>query len=182
MSSYPMKSHVSISPRVLASSEDHFPSAWPRAKARGRREVTKNKESFSKFLANVDRNILGSIGRAAEITSSFLPSSCGVRGMGGLSSSPGLNSNLVSHSGTAGSGTPSIRVFPIFSKGIAPPKFKESEFPGPMSLGQLYDGLRQLGISENIEYWRDSLRQWFSSILLKPLVHKLDTSHWQVSA
>lgn len=51
-----------------------------------------------------------------------------------------------------------------------------------MSLDQFYDGLRQLGILGNIEYWRDSLRQWFSAILLKPLVHKLDTSHWQVMA
>jgi hypothetical protein len=151
-------------------------------KAHGRREVIKDEENFAKFLADVDKKILGSAGRAAPTASAFLPSACGVRGMGGHSSSPGVNPSLVSHSGTTGSGNPPTRVFPLFSKGIAPPKFKESELPGPMSLDQFYDGLRQLGILGNIEYWRDSLRQWFSAILLKPLVHKLDTSHWQVSA
>lgn len=151
-------------------------------KAHGRREVIKDEENFAKFLADVDKKILGSAGRAAPTASAFLPSACGVRGMGGHSSSPGVNPRLVSHSGTTGSGNPPTRVFPLFSKGITPPKFKESELPGPMSLDQFYDGLRQLGILGNIEYWRDSLRQWFSAILLKPLVHKLDTSHWQVMA
>lgn len=177
-----MKSHVSIPPGVSPSLQDYFPSPWSRVRAHGRREIIKNEENLAKFLADVDRNILGSGGRVTQTASAFLPSACGVRGMGGLSPSSGLNVHIVSHSGTAGSGIPPARVFPLFSKGIAPPKFKESELPGPMSLDQFYDGLRQLGIFESIEYWRDSLRQWFSSVLLKPLVHKLDTSHWQVSA
>jgi hypothetical protein len=37
-----------------------------------------------------------------------------------------------------------------------------------------------LGVYPQIEQWRDGLRQWFSSVLLNPLLHKIETSHVQV--
>ncbi|KAH0854503.1 LOW QUALITY PROTEIN: hypothetical protein HID58_069185, partial [Brassica napus] len=42
------------------------------------------------------------------------------------------------------------------------------------------EGFRQLGVYPQIEYWRDRLRQWCSSVLLKPLLNKIETSHIQV--
>lgn len=148
----------------LRAFQDYCSSPWSTVKAR---EVIKNEDSLAKFLADVDKHILG------RTASAFLPS-------GG--SSPALNkTNNNNNTASLVPGTPRV-LFPLFPKGVPPPKFGEGELPGPMSLQQFHEGLRQLGILDNIEHWRDSLRQWFSSVLLKPLVHKLDTSHWQVSA
>lgn len=42
------------------------------------------------------------------------------------------------------------------------------------------DGFARLGIYPQIEEWRDHLRQWFSSVLLNPLLAKIETSHIKV--
>lgn len=61
-----------------------------------------------------------------------------------------------------------------------PPKKGEGELPPPMSLEQAVEAFESLGVYPEIEQWRDSLRQWFSSVVMNPLVHKIKTSHTQV--
>ncbi|KAL6649731.1 hypothetical protein ACP70R_013955 [Stipagrostis hirtigluma subsp. patula] len=61
-----------------------------------------------------------------------------------------------------------------------PPKKGEGELPPPMSLEQAVEAFENLGIYPEIEQWRDNLRQWFSSVVMNPLVQKIKTSHIQV--
>jgi hypothetical protein len=61
-----------------------------------------------------------------------------------------------------------------------PPKKGEGELPPPMSLEQAVEAFESLGVYPEIEQWRDSLRQWFSSVVMNPLVRKIRTSHTQV--
>ena len=61
-----------------------------------------------------------------------------------------------------------------------PPKKGEGELPPPMSLEQAVEAFENLGVYPEIEQWRDSLRQWFSSVVMNPLVQKIKTSHTQV--
>ncbi|AQL07449.1 hypothetical protein ZEAMMB73_Zm00001d047746 [Zea mays] len=61
-----------------------------------------------------------------------------------------------------------------------PPKKGEGELPTPMSLEQAVEAFENLGVYPEIEQWRDSLRQWFSSVVMNPLVQKIKTSHTQV--
>ncbi|CAL4922155.1 unnamed protein product [Urochloa decumbens] len=61
-----------------------------------------------------------------------------------------------------------------------PPKKGEGELPPPMSLEQAVEAFENLGVYPEIEHWRDSLRQWFSSVVMNPLVQKIKTSHTQV--
>ena len=61
-----------------------------------------------------------------------------------------------------------------------PPKKGEGEFPPPMSLEQAVDAFENLGVYPEIEQWRNNLRQWFSSVLMNPLVQKIKSSHTQV--
>jgi hypothetical protein len=61
-----------------------------------------------------------------------------------------------------------------------PPKKGEGELPPPMSLEQAVEAFGNLGVYPEIEQWRDNLRQWFSSVVMNPLVQKIRTSHIQV--
>ncbi|KAK3151298.1 hypothetical protein QOZ80_3AG0244130 [Eleusine coracana subsp. coracana] len=61
-----------------------------------------------------------------------------------------------------------------------PPKKGEGELPPPMSIEQAVDAFENLGVYPEIEQWRDNLRQWFSSVVMNPLVQKIKTSHIQV--
>jgi len=61
-----------------------------------------------------------------------------------------------------------------------PPKKGEGELPPPMSLEHAVEAFENLGVYPEIEQWRDSLRQWFSSVVMNPLVQKIKTSHTQV--
>lgn len=156
------------------------PQELYRLKAFGKRENITSEESFAKFLADVDSKMLESAGNNVHVTPGVLVSSSMMRGVGGDPPSASTNPSPLSLSSTPCSGATSVRILPIFSKGIASPKVGERELPPPMSLDQVNDGLRQLGILDAMEQWRDVLRQWFSSLLLKPLIHKIETSHWQV--
>ncbi|KAJ4949979.1 hypothetical protein NE237_026811 [Protea cynaroides] len=65
-------------------------------------------------------------------------------------------------------------------KFCTPPKKGEGDLPVPMSLEESLEAIQNLGTYPHIEQWRDRLRQWFSSILLNPLLNKIETSHTQV--
>lgn len=57
-----------------------------------------------------------------------------------------------------------------------------TDFPAAMSVEQAIKGFSHLGVYPEIENWRDQLRQWCSSVLLKPLLNKIETSHIQVGS
>ncbi|KAJ4977854.1 hypothetical protein NE237_008634 [Protea cynaroides] len=61
-----------------------------------------------------------------------------------------------------------------------PPKKGEGDLPVPMSMEESIEAIQNLGTYPHIEQWWDRLRQWFSSILLNPLLNKIETSHTQV--
>ncbi|KAJ4967056.1 hypothetical protein NE237_018905 [Protea cynaroides] len=61
-----------------------------------------------------------------------------------------------------------------------PPKKREGDLPVPMSMEESIEAIQNLGTYPHIEQWWDRLRQWFSSILLNPLLNKIETSHTQV--
>lgn len=69
---------------------------------------------------------------------------------------------------------------PGSQKFSTPPKKGEGELPPPMSMEESITAFEHLGIYPQIEQWRDRLRQWFSSVLLNPLLSKIETSHIQV--
>ncbi|XP_065865584.1 uncharacterized protein [Euphorbia lathyris] len=50
----------------------------------------------------------------------------------------------------------------------------------PLSIQDSVQAFKDLGIYPQIHECRDSLRHWFSSVLLKPLLNKIETSHIKV--
>ena len=69
---------------------------------------------------------------------------------------------------------------PGSQKFTTPPKKGEGNLPPPMSMEESIEAFEHLGIYPQIEQWRDCLRQWFSSVLLNPLLNKIETCHIQV--
>lgn len=130
---------------------------------------------FEEFLKDVDKSsaalsVMNSIQATPPPT---------VRGLGVVSPGPGSSSDTTP--GTKRS-TPlrPVRMSPASQKYATPPMKGEGEFPAPMSMEQMILAYERLGIYPQIEHWRDRLRQWFSSVLLNPLVEKIGTSHLQV--
>ncbi|BFG34374.1 hypothetical protein CerSpe_206480 [Prunus speciosa] len=127
-----------------------------------------SEEKFERFLAEVDEKITESAGKLATPPPT-------IRGFGAASPSS------ANTSGTTRS-TPlrPVRMSPGSQKFTTPPKKGEGELPPPMSMEESIHAFERLGIYPQIEQWRDSLRQWFSSVLLNPLLNKIETSHIQV--
>ncbi|KAK9706457.1 hypothetical protein RND81_07G126100 [Saponaria officinalis] len=96
-------------------------------------------------------------------------------------SSPSTISGATSMSGTTRT-TPlrPVRMSPSSQKYTTPPKKGEGEIPSPMSMEESIEAFKHLGIYPQIEEWRDHLRQWFSSVLLSPLLSKIEHSHTKV--
>lgn len=177
----PSKSPGSSSPYLLnpVVSQTHVQSPmmdqsasspWSRKRASGKEIVTV--EQLEDFLAEVDEKIHESAGKLATPPPTI--SSFGI-------ASPGTIANSANTSGTTRS-TPlrPVRTSPASQKFTTPPKKGEAELPSPMSLEESIKSFQQLGIYPQIEQWRDRLRQWFSSVLIHPLLEKIDTSHKQV--
>lgn len=128
---------------------------------------------LEQFLADVDEKMTESAIKAAT------PSPT-IRGVG--IASPGSVASSATASGAMRS-TPlrPVRMSPgSHQKYTTPPKKGEGELPPPMSMEQSVEALESLGIYPRIEWWRDRLRQWFSSTLVNPLLEKIETSHIQV--
>lgn len=128
---------------------------------------------LEQFLADVDEKI-------AESAIKAVTPSPTIRGFG--IASPGS----VATSATASGATRSTPLRPVrmspgsHQKYTTPPKKGEGELPPPMSLEQAVEAFESLGVYPQIEWWRDRLRQWFSSNLVNPLLEKIETSHIQV--
>lgn len=135
------------------------------------KEIT-SEEKLEQFLAEVDEKITESAAKLATPPPTIR--SFGV-------TSPNTISTSANTSGTTRS-TPlrPVRMSPGSQKFSTPPKKGESELPPPMSMEESITAFEHLGIYPQIEQWRDRLRQWFSSVLLNPLLSKIETSHIQV--
>ncbi|KDP44094.1 hypothetical protein JCGZ_05561 [Jatropha curcas] len=144
---------------------------WSSKRASATKEIT-TEEQLERFLAEVDERITESAGKNATPPPT-------VRGFG--VASPNTVASPANTSGTARS-TPlrPVRMSPGSQKFTTPPKKGEGELPPPMSMEESIEAFKQLGIYPQIEQWRDRLRQWFSSVLLNPLLNKIETSHIQV--
>lgn len=130
------------------------------------KEIT-TEEQFERFLAENDNKLTTSASKLGT-------PSPNVHGFG-------VNSPRTS--GTTRS-TPlrAVRMSPGSQKFSTPPKKGECEFkfPPAMSIEESIEFCVSIGIHPQIEQWRDQLRQWFSSVLLNPLLYKIETSHNKV--
>lgn len=161
------------SPSLQASpgSDQLIGTPWSNKRAAFNKEI-KTEEDLEKFLADVDEKISETASRLATPP----PSTNGF----GLTSSNTIVSS-VNTSGTARS-TPlrPVRMSPGSQKFTTPPKKGEEDLPPPMSMEESIKAFEKLGIYIHIEQWRDRLRQWFSALLLNPLLKKIETSHLKV--
>ncbi|WCJ41079.1 Transmembrane protein 209 [Euphorbia peplus] len=144
---------------------------WSSKRVSSMKEIT-TEEQLEHFLAAVDEQITES----ARTQATPPPT---LRGFG--ANSPNTVASAASVSGTKRS-TPlrPVRMSPNSQKFTTPPKKGEGDFPPSMSMEESIEAFKHLGIYPQIEQWRDRLRQWFSSVLLNPLVNKIETSHIQV--
>uniref|UniRef100_A0A7N0UTH4 Transmembrane protein 209 n=1 Tax=Kalanchoe fedtschenkoi TaxID=63787 RepID=A0A7N0UTH4_KALFE len=169
-SPYLVNSIVSRSPVQAPALDQLVVSPWSHKRSAGKEIVTE--EQLEEFLAEVDEKIHESAGKLATpppTISSF------------AIASPGQITSSGNTSGATRS-TPlrPVRTSPASKKFTTPPKKGEGELPSPMSMEESIEAFQRLGIYPQIEQWRDRLRQWFSSVLLNPLLKKIDTSHIQV--
>ncbi|KAL6967303.1 hypothetical protein U1Q18_033107 [Sarracenia purpurea var. burkii] len=144
---------------------------WSNKRASFAKEIT-TEEGLEEFLADVGVKISESAGKLATPPPTI--SGFGI-------ASPSTIATSANTSGTTRS-TPlrSVRMSPGSQKFSTPPKKGEGDLPPPMSMEESIEVFENLGIYPQIEQWRDRLRQWFSSVLLNPLLSKIDTSHKQV--
>ncbi|KAM7275699.1 hypothetical protein ACFE04_017565 [Oxalis oulophora] len=142
---------------------------WSKTRSMFSKDIT-TEDKLEQFLAEVNDRITESAGKLSTPPPT-------ISGFGVTSPTVGSSANA---SGNMRS-TPlrPVRMSPGSQK-FTPPKKGEGEFPPPMSIEESIAAFQQLGIYPEIEQWRDRLRQWFSSVLLKPLLDKIETSHIQV--
>ncbi|PHT69310.1 hypothetical protein T459_28797 [Capsicum annuum] len=170
---YLVSASSSQSPSIQSSpgGEHMVATPWSNKRATFHKEIA-TEEQLERFLADVDERITESASKLATPPPTI--SGFGVASPGNLPSS------------TNTSGTPRstplrpVRMSPGSQKFSTPPKRGEGDLPPPMSMEESIDAFEHLGIYPQIELWRDRLRQWFSSMLLKPLLNKIDTSHTKV--
>ncbi|KAJ9698181.1 hypothetical protein PVL29_007321 [Vitis rotundifolia] len=135
------------------------------------KEIT-TEEKLERFLADVNEKITESAGKLATPPPT-------INGFGITSPSTIASSGNASGA-TRSTPLRSVRMSPGSQKFSTPPKKGEGELPPPMSMEEAIEAFDHLGIYPQIEQWRDRLRQWFSLVLLNPLVSKIETSHNQV--
>ncbi|KAE8700237.1 MLO12 protein [Hibiscus syriacus] len=173
----PLSYHVPASSSALSplqtspGQEPVVKTPWSTKRASYTKEIT-TKEQLERFLAEVDEKITESAGKLATPPSTI--SGFGI-------ASPNTVASSANTSGTTRS-TPlrPVRMSPGSQKFTTPPKKGEGDLPPPMSIEESIEAFEHLGIYPLIELWRDRLRQWFSSVLLNPLLNKIETSHIQV--
>lgn len=144
---------------------------WSNRRASSASKIT-SEEKLEQFLAEVDGKITESVGKLSTPPPT-------ISGFGIVS--PSTATGSANTSGTKRL-TPlrPVRMSPGSQKFSTPPKKGENELPAPMSMEESIEAFEHLGIYPQIEQWRDHLRQWFSSVLLNPLLNKIETSHIQV--
>ncbi|KAJ4845158.1 hypothetical protein Tsubulata_040331 [Turnera subulata] len=151
--------------------ESAVSTPWSSKRAAYVKDIT-TEEQLEQFLAEVDEKITESAGKHSTPPPT-------IRGLG--MTSPNAIGSPATTSGTTRT-TPlrPVRMSPGSQKFTTPPKKGEGELPSPMSMDEAIEAFKHMGIYPQIEQWRDHLRQWFSSVLLNPLLNKIETSHIQV--
>lgn len=146
--------------------DQYASTPWSSKRVSSTREISTEKQ-LETFLADFDEKFSMSAGKIVTPPPT-------ISGLG--MSSPSTNT-----SGTTRS-TPlrPVRMSPGSQKFSTPPKKGEGDLPPPMSMEESIDAFDRLGVYPQIEQWRDHLRQWFSSVLLNPLLAKIETSHMKV--
>lgn len=160
------------SPLQSSASADKFiGTPWSNKRTAFHKEVATEQE-LEKFLADVDDKISETMGKLATP-----PPSINVFGV----ATPNTVTTSVNTSGTTRS-TPlrPVRMSPGSQKFTTPPKKGEADLPLSMSIEESVEAFERLGIYPHIEQWRDRLRQWFSDVVLNPLLSKIATSHLKV--
>ncbi|KAL6011078.1 hypothetical protein ACLOJK_001522 [Asimina triloba] len=165
-------------PAPLQAPEWQTSTPWSKQQPTSAKEI-QTEAMLEQFLADVDEKITESAMKAASPSQIHITPQPTLHGLS--SASPGTLVKSAPASGTARS-TPlrPVRMSPGSQKYTTPPKKGEGDLPPPMSMEQTIETFENLGIYPTIEQWRDRLRQWFSSVLLNPLVEKIETSHIQV--
>ncbi|XP_061359046.1 uncharacterized protein LOC133303183 [Gastrolobium bilobum] len=161
-----------VSPPQSSSGMDLVVSSpWSNRRASSGKKIT-SEEKLEQFLAEVDERITESAGKLSTPPPT-------VPGFG--IASPNTVTGSANTSGTTRL-TPlrPVRMSPGSQKFNTPPKKGEGDLPPPMSMEESVEAFEHLRIYPQIELWRDQLRQWFSSVLLNPLLNKIETSHIQV--
>lgn len=161
-----------VSPMQGSAGKDSVVSSpWSNRRASSANKIT-SEETLEQFLAEVDERITQSAGKLSTPPPT-------VPGFGIVS--PNTVTGSANTSGTTRH-TPlrPVRMSPGSQKFKTPPKKGEGDLPPPMFMEESIEAFEQLGIYPQIEQWRDQLRQWFSTVLLNPLIHKIETSHVQV--
>lgn len=146
-------------------------SPWSNKRATPHKEIT-SEEDLERFLADVDERI-------SESASKLETPPPTIEGFGIMS--PNTIATSANTSGTKRSiPLRPVRMSPGSQKFTTPPKKGEVDLPPPMSMEESIEAFQDLGIYPEIELWRDRLRQWFSSVILNPLLIKIDISHEKV--
>ncbi|KAG8371352.1 hypothetical protein BUALT_Bualt13G0078800 [Buddleja alternifolia] len=146
-------------------------SPWSNKRPAFHKDIA-TEEELERFLADVNEKI-------CETASKLATPPPSTNGFG--VASPNTMANSVNTSGTTRS-TPlrPVRMSPGSQKFTTPPKKGEGDLPPPMSMEESIEAFERLGVYPDIEQWRDSLRQWFSAVLINPLLSKIETSHLKV--
>ncbi|CAI9770832.1 unnamed protein product [Fraxinus pennsylvanica] len=162
----------SRSPSIQNSpgSDQYIATPWSNKRPAFHKEITE--EELEYFLADVDEKITETASKLATPP----PSGNGF----GVSSPNAITSSVNTSGSTRSTPLRPVRMSPGSQKFTTPPKKGEGDLPPPMSMEESIESFQKLGIYPHIEQWRDRLRQWFSSVLLNPLLSKIDTSHIKV--
>ncbi|GJN31132.1 hypothetical protein PR202_gb19491 [Eleusine coracana subsp. coracana] len=167
---------VQMSPSTPLQKSVSSPSTpWSR-KSPGSAKGIQTEAMLEQFLASLDENIdqtMDSDTKTATppvTTTSF-----------GVATPVSVATSTTPSGATRSTPLRPVRMSPgSHQKYSTPPKKGEGELPPPMSIEQAVDAFENLGVYPEIEQWRDNLRQWFSSVVMNPLVQKIKTSHIQV--
>lgn len=128
-------------------------------------------EKLEEYLVDVDEKILES-----EVISDATPPPT----VGGFGvASPGSIASSTASGAARSTPLRPVRMSPGSHQKYTPAKKGEEEIT-PMSMEQTVVAFENLGVYPHIEKWRDCLRQWFSSVLINPLLEKIGSSHIQV--
>jgi len=169
---------------LVSPASSHFPSVqaspgfdqsastpWSNKRASPGKEII-TEEELENFLADVDKKITES----AEKLATPPPT----RNSFSISSPSTISGSANTSGATRATLLRPVRLSPGSQKYSTPPKKGEGDIPSPMSVEESIEAFEHLHIYPQIEEWRDRLRQWFSSVLLSPLLSKIENSHIKV--
>lgn len=167
--------YVSLTQNQTSPVDAHL-SPWAKHASPLLKEDITSEEKLEEFLADVEDKMVESTVKSPTTVQTLLTPPPTLRGVSITTPTSGPTPSSTSK------GTPvrALRISPSPQKFGPSPRKGEGDLPPPMSMEQAAEAFQKLGVSPQIEQWRDQIRQWFSKDLLNPLVLKIDLSHLQV--